>query len=884
MKHLAFSTVCLTLALPILAADPSAVLFYDFRSWDASTVHDAGTAGIDLLIQRRPNDGALEGPAEPFHPTKEETWRKAMNPNELSVAFWVRFDKLPSKGEPIGLVRCSADKDGILTVTLPAHPTQFHGDYELRSKRAVRKGEWVHVEFNYSLVQRKAGLYLDGRIQWENDNTNLPKLRLLPLGMSGDFSGAIRDFRVYDMSLPSEMLAIADDVPASAAAAKADTARARATAGNAPEFKKWLDAIDARADALVADAARTTIAQVKELRLDASNAAKIAADLAAGGDALAPVRRAPIAPYTVKPFSQEIFLPKHHPENGELSGHMRLVACRGEYEAASALVFAFRPLTIERVAISDFAGPGGAKIPASEVDAKLVKRWYRCGGAWLTYHRDPRQRNLTPDLLVNDDKLVRVDEFRLRNSLRLNYPEGTVYADVSDPALGHIHWDNSIPFEDAKTLQPVEIPEAGRNQQFLFTLHVPTNAVAGVYRGKVEFTVSGGARVPMAFEVSVPDIDLPTQGSPYDDLSCSYISHLNSFPQIMGETLEKRQAFAKEAMHQLRAHGLFHVTGMWRTRELAAIAHEEGLVPDRVFEVGEKPGDWRNLYPGTPARELSKADKEAAMKVVLHRWARVQRYLDRYVSPAAKDYYHYYSESGAWRALTLDQGEKAEAVHRLGHRVFAHGGWANLDFAGDIQDMQSSTSFGAEEGALWQAGRGELINYCNPFPSSENPEFFRRRIGMLMYKNHLHGHMMHGYAGVRIPWNEFAEDFGGDGSFRNFGMTYWQRDGLIYELCMGGYREAFDDVRYMTRLKQIALANADSDDVALRREARRQLLWLDRQNGDNADMDMVRLGCISRIELLQNLARARNGVVPPPDPPPMPPPTAAAKAVESLNR
>ena len=802
---------------------------------------------------------------------------KARDLDELSVAFWVRFDKLPSKGEPIGLVRCSADKNGILTVTLPAHPTQFHGDYELRSKRALRKGEWVHVEFNYSLMQRKAALYLDGRIQWENDNTNLPKLRLMPLVVGEDFSGAIRGLRVYDMSLPSEMLAIADDVPASAAAAKVDTARARATAGNAPELKKWLDAIDARADGLVADAARTTIAQVKELRLDASNAAKIAADLAAGGDALASVRRSPIAPYTVKPFSQEIFLPKHHPVNGELSGHMRLVACRGEYEAASALVFAFRPLTIERVAISDLVGPGGAKIPAFEVDAKLVKRWYRCGGAWLTYHRDPRQRNLTPDLLVNDDKLMRVDEFRLRNYLRLTYPEGTVYADVSDPALGHIRWDNDIPFEDAKTLQPVEISEAGRNQQFLFTLHVPTNAVAGVYRGQVEFAVSGGARVPIAFEVSVPDIDLPTQGSPYDDLSCSYISHMNSFPQIMGETLEKRQAFAKEAMHQLRAHGLFHVNGMWRSPELAALAREEGFVPDRVFGTGhDKPEDWRGLYPGTPIRELTKADKEAAMKVVIRKMLPTQRYLDRYVSPAAKAYYIYYSENAAWRALTLDQGEKAEAVHRLGHRVFAHGGWANLDFAGDIQDMQSSTSFGAEEGALWQAGRGELINYCNPFPSSENPEYFRRRIGMLMYKNHLHGHMMHGYAGVRIPWNEFAEDFGGDGSFRNFGMTYWQRDGLIYELCMGGYREAFDDVRYMTRLKQIALANADSDDIALRREARRQLLWLDRQNGDNADMDMVRLGCISRIEILQNLARTRSGVIPPPDPPPMPSPMAAA--------
>ena len=797
---------------------------------------------------------------------------------ELSVAFWVRFDKLPSEGEPIGLVGCKADSDGRITVTFPAQPTEFQDDFELRSKRTIRQGEWVHVEFNYSLMMHKTALYLDGRVQWENDNVNLPKLLLRPLAIGDGFTGAVRDLRVYDMSLPSERLAIADDVPAAAAAAKAETASARAAVGDAPEFKKWLDALDARADTLVADAEHTTIAQARELRLDTANAAKIAADLAAGGDALAAVRRSPIAPYTVKPFTQEIFLPRHYPVNGELSGRMRLVACRGESESASTLVFAFRPLTIERVAVSDLAGPGGAKIPASEIDAKLVKRWIRSGGAWTTYFQDIGQRNLTPDLLVNDDKLIRVDEFRLRNYLRLNYPEGTVYADISDPELGHHRWRNDIPFQDAKTLQPVEIPEAGRNQQFLFTLHVPTNAVAGVYRGKVEIAVKGGARVPLAFELYVPDIDLPRQGSPYDDLSCSYISLLNYFPQVRGETLEKRRAFAQEAMRQLRNFGIFHVSGLWTTPELAALAHAMGFVPDRLFGFRRlgMPGDWRALYPGTPVRDLSMADKKAAMKSVLRKMLPVQRFLDQHVSPAAKIYYHFFSENEAWRQLTVDQGERAEAAWRFGHRVYAHGDLGNLDFAGDIEDVHSSTSFGAAEGAAWQVGRGELINYCDPFPSAENPEYYRRRIGLTMYKNHLHGHMMHGYSVLDVPWNEFATDYGGDGAFRNFCMTYPQRDGLIYELCMGGYREAFDDVRYMTRLKQIALANAESEDVPLRREARRQLLWLDRQNGGNADMDMVRLGCIRRILILQKLARARGGVIPPPDPPPMPLPTAAA--------
>ena len=48
----------------------------------------------------------------------------------------------------------------------------------------------------------------------------------------------------------------------------------------------------------------------------------------------------------------------------------------------------------------------GAKFPADALNVKLVKRWFRCGGAWLSYHRDGRQRILTPHLLVNDDDLV----------------------------------------------------------------------------------------------------------------------------------------------------------------------------------------------------------------------------------------------------------------------------------------------------------------------------------------------------------------------------------------------------------------------------------------------------------------------------------------------
>ena len=100
------------------------------------------------------------------------------------------------------------------------------------------------------------------------------------------------------------------------------------------------------------------------------------------------------------------------------------------------------------------------------------------------------------------------------------------------------------------------------------------------------------------------------------------------------------------------------------------------------------------------------------------------------VPAAAKVYYHFYSENDAWRQLAVDQAERAEAARRAGHRVYAHGDLVNLDYAGDIQDVHSSIFFRADEGAQWQAAGGELINYCDPFPSSENPEMYLRRLGI----------------------------------------------------------------------------------------------------------------------------------------------------------
>jgi hypothetical protein len=176
---------------------------------------------------------------------------------------------------------------------------------------------------------------------------------------------------------------------------------------------------------------------------------------------------------------------------------------------------------------------------------------------------------------------------------------------------------------------------------------------------------------------------------------------------------------------------------------------------------------------------------------------------------------------------------------------------------GDYGDMDSTTHIKKEWADRWHVAGGRIMNYANPFPGAENPAWFRRRIGLQMYKANYDGQMLHGY--VANFWNEFAEWPGGDGNYRHFGMVYPQKNGIINTLAIGGAREAYDDVRYATKLQTLALAHRDSKDIRVAREARRQLIWLERLDGEKADLDAFRIGAVHRILTLLDLIQLRGG-------------------------
>ena len=620
-----------------------------------------------------------------------------------------------------------------------------------------------------------------------------------------------------------------------------------------PELRKYLASLKGKADA----AKNTTDADAgKSLDMEIESAVKVANDVSASKDKPAGVSG--FAYYVVPPISNIKRSARAYPADGALAGPVRIVAAKGEFEPASFVIYPFSDAGKVELTVSDLAGKNG-KIPASAVDVKVVKIWYQAGTAWHSYFADSAGRELVPELLLNDENLVKVDTKSKDNYVRVDYPppRGSEYVWISNPVRIDVPFNDHLePVRDAKSLRPFSLT-AGEFKQIWLTLEAPKTA-EGVYSGAVTVTIDGKSQGAIPLEIRVLPFELPDPKTNYD-LSREYYTSIYNHCNL-GEHLKKNGGDLEKAKHRLyneyvnmRKHNVMYpmvkevALGSEKTlSENMEIYKKAGLRTDAIFGAIPALPDYgwmtspevKNIpmakqpMPETLIRKID-VGREIMLKAVGH----------------TNIYCFGWDEPGM--GLLVAERKPWKQLQDKGLKTYSTGNNKHLVYGGYNEDFVNNPNYSKETSDKWHAFGARITSYANPHTGPENPDFTRRTHGMDLYKADCDG--TNNYILYEGAWNDFI---GTEYNFRSFNLIYPCVDAPIDTIQWEGFREGIDDVRYATLLKQLAHKAIDTGKTESVYQGRLALQWLALLDAKTCDLNTARLEMAAYILKLGGFAAA----------------------------
>ena len=558
-------------------------------------------------------------------------------------------------------------------------------------------------------------------------------------------------------------------------------------------------------------------------------------------------KNAPFAVCAVEALSSIRRTPDLFPADGDFTGPVRIVAAQGEYENGSFLLFGFDDIPAVELRAGDLAAKGGARIPSSEIDITVVKVWYQQGTAWNAYQADTTRRIPTPELMLHDETLVDVDHVRQENYLRCEYGGSTAYRWIS--VLGpHVDGQRCaeprIPWiRDAETLHPFTL-QKNAFKQIMLTVRAPSNARSGIYRGAVSASVAGRKVADIPVELRVLPFELPRPAT-FRDLDRPFF-----FSAYMGQgtfgvpSLMKSKKFAKN----LVAHNLLNpfspeVTSVEQARELRDMMVAAGFDTNILFRATAGASTTTSYPPKETDRKYD------AFVTSTQRVARSMAILREVFGPGVKSYSYAIDEAPP--ATVRAERATWQAYQKLGASIDASTGYhPYLLFCLDVANIprQPNPARKVDADALHDANPDMLVSwYGDPHSGPENPDYMRRLHGWQTWRANYD--MSCQYILYRDDWAEFyiwKEAF-----LRGLMIAYPTADTIIDTLAWEGMREAVDDVRYATLLRQLATKATKSRNIDTVYMGRAALTWVAQVDCERSSLDSLRLEMTKRIMDLQ---------------------------------
>ena len=542
-----------------------------------------------------------------------------------------------------------------------------------------------------------------------------------------------------------------------------------------------------------------------------------------------------VAIYTVPALSNIPRVGDQFPMDGTFGAPLDIVMARGEFEPGSIQVYAFQDQDKVQLSMSPLKTADGKVLPADAVDLKVIKVWYQNNNAWFNYFGDFTKK-LVPELLLNDEDLIRVDTEKKENYVRVNYENGKKYIWISAPEQIDPGFNMSQePVFDAAKLQPVKL-DAYTFKQFFVTIRTTKDTAPGLYTG--ELSVGSLAKVPV--RVRVLPFVLPDPKT-YYDTNADFYTMLYCVPgmaQYYPQNGNVQEASDKKAFARL-VNQLNHnvnyplYMGLWNgyknlkdVKNSLALAKKAGMKMDPFFEAFSCAASRNTEHFLTSVRRAKIAKQELG-KILGHTnlW------------PAGGE------EPGFNGVVNARRNWKV--VHDLGMHVMCNGG-DRRHYSGYNDEFRVGGGFASLDAANFMHRiQSKIGNYAGPHTGPENPDYMRRMHGINLYKKDYD--MMYNYGYHEGGWNDFHPN-----TYRNMCLVYYTYDNVIDTLAWEGIREGIDDIRYATLMMTLAKEAAKfGNKTEVFYAGRKALQFMALLREEEADLPAMRMEVIRHIITLK---------------------------------
>ena len=797
--------------------------------------------------------------------------------DEMAASLWFRADALADCPIAFGFSTKAETRwsEAPFGFSLPTKENDF-GTYSLWARMegntSDATGVWHHVAFRYSVSNDSFTVWLDGFPQRDvpiGADEPAPVDKFFARPFAKGFRGALADLRVWNVApATSEILAM--NVPQSARKETADAfGKAAATPGTTPSFKKWCEAMAAKASSFGDSGNVRDWMVIQEARWKLPELARLATGVKAQS-----LVDAPLLPISIYPYHWLKRLPFRMPEDGKACNCLEIRAALGEIEGASFMAFPFESgkLFAEPSAL---AGPGGAKLPASVLDVRTVKFWHSHASGWNSYFGGGKDFPvLTGECLLHDDALLRVDREKHRNYLRISDPDGDRYVDISvggtPENMEHLKTDVE-PVLDAKTFQPMPVA-AGDLFQLWITARIPADATPGDYSGSLALTLDGKPAGTLPVTLRVYPFKLPKASPRYniDETYFGSVYHHISLPDKLGKLSQYGVGEANSLSNACRKllaefknlaeHNVFEPFtisyGEDDGRDLSDIQidlmRQAGL--DTKVMKGNLSGcdsHWcffmnlnREKYNFDISVEANEGLFHERMAAFSNQVAQTTKILRERQGEDTALYCYGVDEAGP--GTVRREMPFFATLQHYGHRSYTSMSVAEwCAFMTDYNNIPAH--IGRTANRSWHEGGCKVGTYAAPFFGPENPELWRRSMGIRLYMSNFDGFSNYCWYEAFNPWNNFVKY----SKYGNFCIVYPTIDGVVDTVGWEGVREAFDDIRYLTLLRRLARAAMRSDRRDVKRLGRRAYAWAELVDPESVELDDMRVDAVKHILALR---------------------------------